>query len=154
MRFPRLERVTYSREPPAAPLEMPREASGRLDWASFYLSAFYRESLEGSLDYQYGDVVLTNIAAEVPLSHFCASPLVGAFTPGLELNYRYAEKDRTQGAKWGDGKAWRAAGLWGLPANLWWTSSGVRTREGGTSAEQWRRELRDLGCAGPSVRED
>ena len=52
------------------------------------------------------------------------------------------------------GKAWRAAGLWGLPANLWWTGSGVRTREGGTSAEQWRQELRELGCAGPSLRED
>jgi len=74
----------------------------RLDWASFYVSAFYRENLEGSLDYKYGDVVLTNVAAEVPLSHFCASPLVGAFTPGVELNFRYAEKDRSQGAQWGD----------------------------------------------------
>jgi thiol-disulfide isomerase/thioredoxin len=52
------------------------------------------------------------------------------------------------------GRAWRAAGFWGLPANLWWTGSGVRTRDGATSAEQWRRELLALGCAEPSVRED
>jgi thiol-disulfide isomerase/thioredoxin len=52
------------------------------------------------------------------------------------------------------GRAWRAAGLWGLPANLWWTKDGMRTREGGTNAEQWRRELQALGCAGPSAHED
>ena len=45
------------------------------------------------------------------------------------------------------GRAWRAAGLWGLPANLWWTGGGVRTRDGTISAEAWRRELRALGCA-------
>jgi thiol-disulfide isomerase/thioredoxin len=52
------------------------------------------------------------------------------------------------------GSAWRAAGLWGLPANLWWTAGGVRTRDGSTSAEQWRRELRELGCAEPPPSED
>lgn len=44
------------------------------------------------------------------------------------------------------GTAWRAAGLWGLPANLWWTAGGVRTRDGSISAKQWRRDLRELGC--------
>jgi hypothetical protein len=74
----------------------------RVDWASFYVSAFYRENLEGSLDYKYGDVVLSNVAAEVPLSHFCKSPIVGAFTPGVELNFRYAEKDRSHGEEYDD----------------------------------------------------
>jgi len=44
------------------------------------------------------------------------------------------------------GKAWRGAGLWGMPANLWWTQGGVRTREGPTRAEEWRRSLGELGC--------
>jgi len=74
----------------------------RLAWASLYLSAFYRENLEGSLDYKYGDVMLTNAAVEVPLSHFCENPVVAALTPGLELNFRYAEKDRFQGEDYDD----------------------------------------------------
>lgn len=74
----------------------------RLAWASLYASAFYRENLEGSLDYRYGDVVLTNLAADVPLSHFCENPVVGALTPGLQLNFRYAEKDHSHGEKYGD----------------------------------------------------
>lgn len=45
------------------------------------------------------------------------------------------------------GKAWRGAGLWGMPANLWWTQGGIRTREGPTAPEEWRRSLRELGCA-------
>ena len=52
------------------------------------------------------------------------------------------------------GTEWRAAGLWGLPANLWWTGSGVRTRGGATSAKEWRRELRALGCSQPVPRAD
>ena len=74
----------------------------RLAWASLYVSAFYRENLEGSLDYRYGDVVLTNVAAEVPLSHFCENPIVGALTPGFEFNFRYAEKDRSHGEDYDD----------------------------------------------------
>ena len=45
------------------------------------------------------------------------------------------------------GRAWRGAGLWGMPANLWWTQGGVRTTQGATRAEDWRQSLRDLGCA-------
>ncbi len=74
----------------------------RLAWASLYVSAFYRENLEGALDYRYGDVVLTNLAADVPLSHFCENPVVAALTPGLELNFRYAEKDRSHGVEYDD----------------------------------------------------
>jgi len=70
----------------------------RFAWGSLYASALYRENLEGSLDYRYGDVVLTNLVLETPLAHFMNDPLFGALTPGLELNFRYAEKDRYQGS--------------------------------------------------------
>jgi hypothetical protein len=74
----------------------------RVAWGSFYASAFYRENLEGSLDYRYGDVVLANLAFDAPLSHFTTNPVVAALTPGVELNFRYAEKDRSQGASYED----------------------------------------------------
>ena len=77
-------------------------AAHRLAWASLYASAFYRENLEGSLDYRYGDVVLSNVACEIPLSHFTANPVLGALTPGVELNFRYAEEDRSHGADYDD----------------------------------------------------
>jgi thiol-disulfide isomerase/thioredoxin len=44
------------------------------------------------------------------------------------------------------GRAWRRAGLRGLPANLVWTAQGVRSSEGPGSAERWRAELAALGC--------
>jgi hypothetical protein len=74
----------------------------RLAWGSLYTSAFYRENLEGSLDYRYGDVVLTNVAFEIPLSHFVEDPILAALTPGVELNFRYAEKDRSHGSDYDD----------------------------------------------------
>jgi peroxiredoxin len=46
-----------------------------------------------------------------------------------------------------NGKAWRGAGLWGLPSNLVWTREGLRTDEGAASAGDWRARLRALGCA-------
>ena len=45
------------------------------------------------------------------------------------------------------GKAWRRAGLWGVPSNLLWTAQGVSTSAGQTSAERWRERLEGLGCA-------
>lgn len=45
------------------------------------------------------------------------------------------------------GKVWRGAGLWGLPANLWWTQKGVVSREGPTPEKEWRERLRELGCS-------
>lgn len=74
----------------------------RLEWGSLYASAFYRENLKGSLGYRYGDVVLTNVALETPLSHFTANPILGALTPGVELNFRYAEKDHSHGSPYHD----------------------------------------------------
>jgi len=70
----------------------------RMEWGSLYASALYRENLEGTLDYRYGDVVLANLALETPLSHWLAAPLFGMLTPGVELNFRYAGKDRYRGA--------------------------------------------------------
>jgi hypothetical protein len=66
----------------------------RLDWAALYASVVYRENREGSLDYEYGDVVLTNVAAEVPLGHVSGIGWLDRFTPGLELNFRWAGYDR------------------------------------------------------------
>lgn len=72
-------------------------AAHRLEWASLYTSALYRENLKGSLGYRYGDVVLWNLTLETPLSHFTENPVLAALTPGVELNFRYAEKDHTHG---------------------------------------------------------
>ena len=69
----------------------------KLDWGSIYASAFYRVNTEGSLDYEYGDIVLVNLASEIPLGHFFGVERLDYFTPGLEVNFRYAEKDKAQG---------------------------------------------------------
>ena len=74
----------------------------RLEWGSLYASVLYRENLMGSLDYRYGDVVLANLTLETPLSHFMENPILGALTPGVELNFRCAEKDRSDGANYQD----------------------------------------------------
>src|SRR4030095_11547553 len=57
---------------------------------------------EGSLDYRYGDVVLANLALDVSPSHFLDAPLFQLLTPGVELNFRYADKDRCQGSYYDD----------------------------------------------------
>ena len=44
------------------------------------------------------------------------------------------------------GRAWRRAGLRGLPANLVWTADGVQRSEGPGSAARWRAQLAALGC--------
>jgi hypothetical protein len=72
----------------------------RMEWGSLYASALYRENLEGSLHYRYGDVVLANLALDSPLSHWLDAPLFGLLTPGVELNFRYAEKDRFRGSSY------------------------------------------------------
>jgi peroxiredoxin len=46
------------------------------------------------------------------------------------------------------GKAWRKAGLWGLPSNLVWTAEGQSTSAGPTSPKLWRQRLAGLGCDG------
>ena len=74
----------------------------RLEWASLYSSAFYRFNTEGSLDYEYGDVVLANLAARVPLGHALGQGCLNPFTAGFELNFRYADFDEFRGARYRD----------------------------------------------------
>jgi hypothetical protein len=80
-------------------------ATHRLSWASIYASGFYRENGEGDfdgLDYEYGDVVLANVAAEVPVGHAFGIPRLAWLTVGSELNYRWAERDRADGDRYED----------------------------------------------------
>jgi len=65
----------------------------KLEFTSLYASVFGRINTKGSLDYEYGDVVLANLAALVPLEHATGRSWLQPFTPGLELNYRWAAKD-------------------------------------------------------------
>ena len=74
----------------------------RLEWGSLYSSMFYRINGNGSLDYMYGDVFLANAAVTVPLGHALKSATLDPVTPGLELNYRWAEKDVSHGEDYED----------------------------------------------------
>jgi len=77
-------------------------ATQRFAWGTLYASALYRENTAGSLDYEYGDVVLANLAATAPLGHLSGIPALDRLMPGLELNYRYAQKDRFSGGRFQD----------------------------------------------------
>jgi len=80
-------------------------ATHRLSWASVYASGFYRINGEGDfdgLDYAFGDVVLANLAAEVPVGHAFGIPTLEWLTFGGELNYRWAERDRADGDRYED----------------------------------------------------
>ena len=74
----------------------------RLEWGSLYGSLFYRKNQEGSLSYQYGDFALASLGSEVALGHALGVPPLERFTLGGELNYRWAAKDRSHGARWND----------------------------------------------------
>jgi hypothetical protein len=74
----------------------------RMNWAALYTSAAYRINNEGSLDYEYGDVLFANAAAAVPLGHALGTSWLEAFTPGLELNFRWADYDEFQGVRYRD----------------------------------------------------
>jgi hypothetical protein len=74
----------------------------RFDWGSFYTSASYRVNTKGSLSYEYGDVVLANLAAEIPIGHTFGVRQLQWLTLGSELNYRWAAKDKFRGARFAD----------------------------------------------------
>jgi hypothetical protein len=74
----------------------------RLERASVYASAFYRENTEGALDYEYGDALLANAGLEVPLGHALGAASLARLTPGFELNFRYAGYDRADGEPYED----------------------------------------------------
>ncbi len=69
----------------------------RLTWGTAYSSVVYRVNTEGSLDYEYGDVLLANAALLVPLGHATGMPELVRWTAGAELNFRWAERDRFAG---------------------------------------------------------
>jgi hypothetical protein len=74
----------------------------RFSRGAVYASAFYRENREGEFGhhhYTYGDAVLVNAAAELPLGHAFGKPALDAFTLGAELNFRWAEHDRADGVR-------------------------------------------------------
>ncbi len=71
----------------------------RLERASLYASAFYRENTEGALDYEYGDALLANAGLEVPLGHALGVARLARFTSGFELNFRYAGYDHEEGER-------------------------------------------------------
>ena len=77
-------------------------AAHRRSWGSLYASAFYRENTPGSLDYTYGDVLLANLAVEVPVGHALGRPVLDWLTVGLELNFRYAGYDQQDGERYED----------------------------------------------------
>ncbi len=78
-------------------------AAHRMAWGALYGSVFYRNNTEGALDYAVGDVFLANVAAEVPLEHFSPSrECLKALTAGLELNFRSADYDLSQGERFED----------------------------------------------------
>ena len=77
-------------------------ATHRLSWGALYASAFYRENTEGSLDYEFGDVILATAALEVPIGHAFAQPALDWLSAGLELNFRYSSYDYQDGERYED----------------------------------------------------
>ena len=62
----------------------------------------YRVNTEGSLDYEYGDVLLANAGVDVPLGHALKKGFLNPFTAGFELNFRYADFDDFRGERFDD----------------------------------------------------
>jgi len=80
-------------------------ATHRFDNASIYGSIFLRENGTGDfggIDYEYGDVMLLNAAAAVPIGHFFGLPKFRWLTLGTELNYRWAGRDDVDGVPFRD----------------------------------------------------
>jgi hypothetical protein len=74
----------------------------RTEWGGVYGSLFYRKNQKGSLSYQYGDFALANVGSEVALGHALSMPALERVTLGGEMNFRWAAKDRSGGARWND----------------------------------------------------
>ncbi len=74
----------------------------RLEWAALYGSVFYRENTKGSLKYEYGDIVLANLALELPVGHALGNSSLDWLTLGMEINYRWADFDEFRGLRYRD----------------------------------------------------
>lgn len=69
---------------------------------ALYASAFYRLNGAGEFghhDYAYGDAVLATLATELPLGHALGEPALELLTLGAQLDFRWAERDRADGAR-------------------------------------------------------
>jgi hypothetical protein len=77
-------------------------AAHRLPLASLYASVSYRVNSEGSLDYEYGDVALANVALLVPLGPATGVAWLAPFSAGIELNHRWAQRDEFHGEDYAD----------------------------------------------------
>jgi hypothetical protein len=69
----------------------------RLEWGSLYASGFYRVNTEGGLDYEYGDVALATLGVDAPLGHLVGVRALDRVTPGLALDFRWADRDEQAG---------------------------------------------------------
>ncbi len=74
----------------------------RIPWASLYTSVSYRVNTEGSLGYEYGDVILANSIIQVPVGHAARLPMLDWLTASMQLNYRWADRDGTRQGKFKD----------------------------------------------------
>ncbi|MBW2271195.1 MAG: hypothetical protein JRH16_21805 [Deltaproteobacteria bacterium] len=74
----------------------------KFEWGSTYASLFGRINTEGSLDYEYGDVVLANLATLVPLGHLTGLGWLDRLTAGVEMNFRWADFDEVSGVRFRD----------------------------------------------------
>jgi hypothetical protein len=96
----------------------------RLEWGSLYSSVSYRVNTEGSLQYQYGDVLLANAGLRVPLGHALEEPLLDRFTMGFETNFRWAASDEIRGDRYHDSGGSILYLTPSLTARLPWPSKG------------------------------
>jgi hypothetical protein len=74
----------------------------KVSWGTLYGSAFYRVNTEGSLDYEYGDVVLANTSLQVPVGHVLGESMLRWLTASLQMNFRWAGMDESHGVSWED----------------------------------------------------
>ena len=74
----------------------------KLEWASLYTSFLYKINTEGSLDYEYGDAFLANVAIDVPVGHAIKVPALNWLRFSTQLNYRWADKDQSENENFND----------------------------------------------------
>ncbi|MFQ5515769.1 MAG: hypothetical protein ACE5FG_15275 [Myxococcota bacterium] len=86
--------------------------TGSLDWGlglaatrrfmsgSLYASLFYRFNGDGARDYEYGDVLLINLAFTSDAFSLGRVPGVSGLRGGAELNFRYAGSDSFHGSRY------------------------------------------------------
>jgi len=74
----------------------------KLPVGSLYASTTYRVNTEGSLSYEYGDNLLANLAYQLSLGDLLGEKVFADWSPGFELNYRWAAYDHFHGDRYVD----------------------------------------------------